>query len=75
VQFKNKIKSNVYEFIITIEPESDSDSLKSNSGFFKQYKVKRSLAEFQELFDYLESKNPSDLILREYDYNQMFNSE
>jgi tRNA A37 N6-isopentenylltransferase MiaA len=36
--------------------------------------VKRYLYEFQELFNYLESKNPQDTYLRELDYNKMFNT-
>ena len=65
MKFKNKVKNNNYEFIVTIEPEEESKIL-------KQYKVKRYLYEFQELFNYLESKNPQDTYLRELDYNKMF---
>ena len=67
VKFKNKVKNNNYEFIVTIEPEG-------GEKIIKQYKVKRYLYEFQELFNYLEGKNPQDTYLRELDYNKMFNS-
>ena len=88
VQFKNKIKHNNYEFIVTIEPENESNAFsqrgsqvaslvsplaKHENGFFKQYKVKRTLFEFQELFNHLEGKNPHDELLRQFDYNSMFN--
>lgn len=80
VQFKNKIKNNNYEFIVTIQSESHespgkktvSSIFKKNESFFKQYKVKRNLYEFQELFTYLENKTPTDELLRNCDYNQMF---
>ena len=62
VKFKNKIRNNNYEFIVTIEPEKNDDATprpkKKNSELCKQYKVKRNLYEFQELFNYLETKNP-----------------
>ena len=66
VKFKNKVKNNNYEFIVTVEPEGGEKIL-------KQYKVKRVLYEFQDLFNYLESENPQDTYLRELDYNKMFN--
>ena len=68
VKFKNKVKNNNFEFIMTIQPESNK------KGFYKQFKVKRNLYEFQELFNHLESVNPQDRILRQIDYNQMFGS-
>ena len=47
VKFKNKIKNNQYEFMVTIQPENSLSSEEAKaSGFFKQYKVKRSLQEF-----------------------------
>jgi hypothetical protein len=42
VQFKNKIKNNNYEFIVTVTPEDPS----AKSDQFKQYKVKRNIYEF-----------------------------
>jgi hypothetical protein len=74
VKFKNKIRNNNYEFIVTIEPERlieeevtspSSPSTPIRQGeFYKQYKVKRNLYEFQELFNYLETKNPHDTQIR-----------
>mmetsp|Transcript_4469 Transcript_4469/g.6655 ORF Transcript_4469/g.6655 Transcript_4469/m.6655 type:complete len:295 (+) Transcript_4469:362-1246(+) len=64
-QFKDKVKNNNYEFIMRVLPDSGERIL-------KQYKVKRNLYEFQELFNYLENKNPQDSFLREFDYNKMF---
>lgn len=78
VKFKNKVVNNNYEFIVTIQSDEADEEVKEipgrkkSSDFFKQYKVKRNLYEFQELFNYLEQRNPSDLRLREFDYNQMF---
>ena len=40
VKFKNKVKNNNYEFIVTITPEGEK------SKTIKQYKVKRNLYEF-----------------------------
>ena len=92
IKFKNIVKNNNYEFIVTIAPE-DSDSpnladlemgndldsesqsslaVKQTTEYLKQYKVKRNLYEFQELFNFLEGKNPNDPNLRQFDYNQMF---
>ena len=83
VKFKNKIRNNNYEFIVTIEPERlfEEEELSFDSSpsspirqgeLYKQYKVKRNLYEFQELFNYLETKNPHDTQIRQFDYNQMF---
>ena len=53
-----------------------SESLDSipekNTSIIKQYKVKRNLYEFQELFNYFDGKNPDDPNLRQFDYNRMF---
>ena len=53
-----------------------SESLDSipekNTSVIKQYKVKRNLYEFQELFNYFDAKNPGDENLRQFDYNRMF---
>lgn len=85
VRFKNKVRNNNFEFIVTVEPEDAaqgdgdarpdggsasalSESLDSipekNTTTIKQYKVKRNLYEFQELFNYFDGKNPGDENLR-----------
>ena len=58
VKFKNKIRNNNYEFIVTIEPERLIDDVASSpsnpstpirqneNDIYKQYKVKRNLYEF-----------------------------
>ena len=78
VKFKNKVKSNLFEFIVTIEPETqdnDDEEAKADRGGddeSSQYKVKRYLYEFEELFNHLEGQNPKDENLRKFDYNQTF---
>ena len=56
---------------MSIESETSRSSLKTDK-YLKHYKVKRNLYEFQELFNYLDGKNPNDANLSKFDYNQMF---
>jgi hypothetical protein len=77
IVFKPKVKNNNYEFIVAIEPKEllpNNGEEEPRQKVLKKYKVKRNLYEFMELFNYLESKNPRDRFLREFDYNRMFGS-
>lgn len=77
VKFKNKVKSNLFEFIVTIEPENgrkdsydeEMGDRQTRDGDSSQHKVKRYLYEFEELFNHLENQNPKDDNLRQFDYN------
>jgi len=60
IKFKDKVKNNNYEFIVTIERDLAEDEEEVKTNVIKQYKVKRNLYEFQEIFNFLETKNPRD---------------
>lgn len=65
VKFKNKVKNAQYEMIVTIQSEG-----KLKDGFFKQYKVKRNLTEFQDLHATLLATYQQEKLFKQYNIYQ-----
>lgn len=72
IKFKNKVKNSIFEFFVNIEPEHNSFDVEESKEEPVEFKVKRSLYEFQDLFNHLKASSPDDAKLEALDFNRMF---
>lgn len=72
IKFKNKVKNSIFEFFVHIEPEHNSFDGEESKEEPTEFKVKRSLYEFQDLYNHLKASSPDDAKLEALDFNRMF---